>query len=64
MCQSAAQSAATTYGPIKNNTSQLLEQVRYANTADQQQTAILNFMSQSAEQTDSLLFYTIKPDAN
>lgn len=35
MCSCVPQSAGTTYGPIKNNTSQLLEQVRCANTAAQ-----------------------------
>ncbi len=50
-CQTAAaqfvrdvpQSAGTTYGSIKNNTSQLLEQVRSANTAAQPPTGMLYF---------------------
>lgn len=57
MCSSVPQSAGTTYGPIKNNTSQLLEQVRSANTAAQPPTVILHQNKREAD-------YTINPDAN
>lgn len=44
MCLSVHQSAGTTYGSIKNNTSQLPEQARSANTAWQLPTGVLSFM--------------------
>lgn len=52
MCSCVPQSAGTTYGPIKNNTSQLLEQVRCANTAAQPP-IVIPYFYESAHGTKS-----------